>query len=114
MTHLLRPLAAVALAAVSLLTPDARAQGASFQGLGNLPDGDLSDAWAVSAGGSVVVGQGTNPQGQTEAWRAVLGAPVAGEGGRVSPPPRFTRPLRTHRRAASRSRLTSPRRGACG
>lgn len=41
----------------------------------------LTTATGVSSGGSVViVGYGTNSQGQTEAWRAALGGAVAVEG----------------------------------
>jgi len=35
----------------------------------------LTEAWDVSDNGLVVVGYGTNPSGQTEAWRAVLPEP---------------------------------------
>lgn len=38
---------------------------------------DLSDATGVSADGTVIVGRGTNPQGQFEAWRAELCGAVA-------------------------------------
>ena len=40
----------------ALATPTARAQTASFQGLGNLPGGISSNASGVSADGTVVVG----------------------------------------------------------
>ena len=39
----------------------------------------LDSAWAVSADGRTIVGQGLDPDGHTEAWRAVLPEPVIGE-----------------------------------
>ena len=46
-------------------------QRASFLGLGDLPGGEFeSVAHAVSADG--IVGEGTNPQGNTEGWRVTL------------------------------------------
>ena len=38
----------------------------------------LTEARAVSADGSVIAGSGTNPSGQTEAWRAELPLAIAG------------------------------------
>ena len=42
-------------------------------GLGNeLAGWDLDDAIAISDDGTVVIGNGTNPDGYEEGWRAVL------------------------------------------
>jgi probable HAF family extracellular repeat protein len=47
---------------------------AVLTGLGlNLTGWTLSEARGISADGRVIVGTGTNPQGNTEAWRADLG-----------------------------------------
>lgn len=35
----------------------------------------LSNAWEVSANGTTIVGSGSNPEGQTEAWKATLAPP---------------------------------------
>jgi len=45
----------------------------------------LSTATGLSTDGAVVVGYGTNPQGQNEGWRAVLGGQVAAEPGPGAP-----------------------------
>lgn len=39
----------------------------------------LFEAVAVSNDGTVIVGNGTNPEGNNEGWRAFLGKPVAGD-----------------------------------
>lgn len=43
----------------------------------NLNGWTLESANGVSDDGTVIVGEGTNPRGRTEAWRAFLGTPVA-------------------------------------
>ena len=54
------------------------AGGASFQGLGDLPDGGTtSRANAVSADGLVIAGRGASASG-TEAFRWTLGGGMAG------------------------------------
>ncbi len=51
-----------------------RELGPVLTGLGlNLTGWTLTEARGVSANGRVIVGTGTNPQGNTEAWRADLG-----------------------------------------
>jgi probable HAF family extracellular repeat protein len=63
-------LTAVLSTALFLLAPDARAQGASFQGLGDLPGGSsFSQAFGVSADGSVVVGRSPGQNIGREAFR---------------------------------------------
>jgi probable HAF family extracellular repeat protein len=49
--------------------PHCLASGYSFTGMGYLTDGSASQAWAVSADGSVVVGRGLNVSGNWEAFR---------------------------------------------
>ena len=41
------------------------------------PGWTLTAASSISSDGTVVVGTGTNPQGEEDAWRAVIGAPPA-------------------------------------
>jgi hypothetical protein len=49
---------------LSLTAASMPAPGASFQGLGDLPGGRIgSDAYAVSADGSVIVGYSASPSG---------------------------------------------------
>ncbi len=61
------------------------AHGVSFQGLGDLPGGGFfSQAFGVSADGSVVVGVGTSPSG-TEAFRWTQAGGMVGLGGLVGP-----------------------------
>ena len=45
----------------------------------NVSGWTLLEAWGVSDDGTVIVGYGRNPQGQTEAWRAVLPRAVSAD-----------------------------------
>jgi hypothetical protein len=68
-----RPLLAIALAAATFGTPDiAPAQSVSFQGTGFMPGGTNTQANALSADGTTVVGQGDSSAGVREAfsWKA--------------------------------------------
>lgn len=66
----LRPIWAFALLCGLLLFPAPSAQCADFQGLGQLPGAavNTSEAWSVSADGSVVVGHAINSLGNYEAF----------------------------------------------
>lgn len=44
-------------------------------GVTNLEGWQLNRAWGISADGTVIVGSGYNPEGNTEAWRAVVPEP---------------------------------------
>ncbi len=76
--YVLPALVGVLLAAP--FNPPARAQGASFEGLGDLPGGAFqSVAIRVSADGSVVVGEGESASGQ-EAFRWTAATEMVGLG----------------------------------
>ena len=61
-------------------TEISQANAASFQGLGHLPGGSCSEATAISADGSVVVGTSCTPSGvQAFRWTAtdgIVGIPI--------------------------------------
>jgi hypothetical protein len=66
----------LALFSLTLLWAD-RTTAATFTGLGDVDGGPFfSVARAVSGDGSTVVGIGTNPDGNSEAWIAQLGSSV--------------------------------------
>jgi len=80
MTRFRRANTAACGAALLLLPSTAMAQ-ASFQGLGDLPGGDFgSIANAVSADGSVVVGEGTNADDHEEPFRWTAAGGMVGLG----------------------------------
>jgi hypothetical protein len=45
------------------------------EGATNVDGWELYAAWGISADGAVIVGNGINPDGKTEAWRAVVPEP---------------------------------------
>jgi len=57
------PRVGLAIAATVVLAQPARTEP-TFMGLGNLPGGTYSRAWAVSADGSTVVGNAVEPPGR--------------------------------------------------
>ena len=69
----------VALLACSALMP-ALAQADDFQGLGFLPSGTYSQAFGVSADGSVIVGTGNSTVSGAEAFRWTSSAGIVGLG----------------------------------
>src|SRR5262245_37873796 len=69
--------------ALALASAPARAQSASFTGLGDLPGGDgdfWSLAWDLDAGGSVVIGYGESGEDSTgdSIYEAFLWTPTLG------------------------------------
>lgn len=85
----LRPLWAFALLCGLLLFPASPAPCADFQGLGQLPGAatNTSEAWSVSADGSLVVGHAINSLGNYEAysWNSgvMTSLSVLGPGGEI-------------------------------
>jgi len=69
-------------ALVALASAQTAVQAATFTGLGDLSGGVFSSyAYAVSADGSVVVGQGASASFSTEAFRWTLSGGMVGLGG---------------------------------